>query len=173
MDVTINATGGLIFAVAVGNSNRIIGVTGLSQHWTLLYMFHPDFWNKGYCTESVRCFLDYLSKQQPERREITAWVFQDNIASQRVLEKCRFVAQDASRKDGLTQSMPGITPDGLPVHQQRRILGDDEEQNLRLAIEELFRGSRKSNAIPAAPSRRLLVYKHIYQSEPSHSLASI
>jgi hypothetical protein len=172
MNVTINATGGLIFAVAVGSSDRIIGVTGLSQHYTLLYMFHPDFWNKGYCTESVRCFLDYLFKQQPERREITAWVFQDNIASQRVLEKCRFIARDASSKDGLTQSVAGITSDDLPVHQQKRVLGDDEEHNLRLAIEELFRGGGKANVMPASKSRRLLVYEHIYQSESSHLLAS-
>jgi [ribosomal protein S5]-alanine N-acetyltransferase len=89
--MTIDETDGFTFALSLHDTERIIGIIGLNRFDSLSYMLHPDFWNKGYCTEAVRYFLDYLFKQQPERREITAWVFEDNVASRRVLEKCGFV----------------------------------------------------------------------------------
>jgi ribosomal-protein-alanine N-acetyltransferase len=50
------------------------------------YGVHPDFRNHGYATEAARALLRWAS-EQPGVRRVIAQCDQDNIASQRVVEK--------------------------------------------------------------------------------------
>lgn len=81
---------------------EIIGLIGLNPHDRLLYSIHPDFWGKGYCTETLRPFLKYLFETQTEREALVAGVYDGNEKSVRVLLKCGFV-----RKVGLESAMGG------------------------------------------------------------------
>ena len=50
------------------------------------YGVHPDFRNHGYATEAARALLRWAS-EQPAVKRVIAHCDQDNIASQRVVEK--------------------------------------------------------------------------------------
>lgn len=69
---------------------NVIGVVGLS-HWDKAhYVFHPNFWGLGYCTEALSAFISILFEYQPDRMLLKAIVLEGNLASRRVLEKCKF-----------------------------------------------------------------------------------
>jgi hypothetical protein len=70
--------------------DEIIGVIGLSYWDSLTYMLHPESWNQGYCTEALRAFLSVLWEKQPERSYLNAAVMEENVRSERVLEKTGF-----------------------------------------------------------------------------------
>lgn len=58
------------------------------------YRLHPNYWGKGYATESAKAAIEY-GFNQLQLTEIIGMVHQDNKASRRALEKCglRFVEQ--------------------------------------------------------------------------------
>jgi RimJ/RimL family protein N-acetyltransferase len=49
------------------------------------YWLGKDYWGKGVATAALSAFLDHV-----EMRPLYARVAKDNLASQRVLEKCGF-----------------------------------------------------------------------------------
>lgn len=73
-------------------SRTVVGSAGFQGHPSaegeieLGYGVHPDFRNHGYATEAVRALLRWAS-DQPGVKRVIAHCDQDNIASQRVVEK--------------------------------------------------------------------------------------
>ncbi|GFG23778.1 probable GMP synthase [glutamine-hydrolyzing] [Aspergillus udagawae] len=91
---------------------RIIASIGLhyglveelgEKRWELGYIFHPDFWGKGYATEAVRGLMGAWTGiyqrvnwgdvvQQERSGEVVAITDDGNEPSKRVLRKCGFEA---------------------------------------------------------------------------------
>lgn len=61
------------------------------------YKFHPDFWNKGYATESLKKIIDFGFKELKLHR-IEAGCAIENIASISVLEKAGMIREGQKRK---------------------------------------------------------------------------
>jgi RimJ/RimL family protein N-acetyltransferase len=68
---------------------------GLNRYGRLFYMFHPDFWGGGYCTEALRAFQKRLFIEQPNLSFLVANVHERNDRSSRVLQKCGFVQAES------------------------------------------------------------------------------
>lgn len=62
------------------------------------YWIGEPFWNKGIATEAVLQMLKYTTENFPSLVRIFAGVFEKNIASMRVLEKCGFYLEGIQRK---------------------------------------------------------------------------
>lgn len=69
-----------------------IGVIGLNHDGQLGYMLDPSAWGKGYATEALTTYLRILFNYMPGLENIEAAVYEANIGSRRVLEKCGFIA---------------------------------------------------------------------------------
>jgi hypothetical protein len=102
-------------------TGRIIGSIGLrhglvevlgGKRWELGYIFHPDFWGKGYATEAVRGLMgawpgiyqgiNWGEVQQERSAEVVAITDKGNEASMRVLRKCEFEAvEEFVDEDGM------------------------------------------------------------------------
>lgn len=73
-------------------SRTVVGSAGFQGHPSaegeieLGYGVHPDFRNHGYATEAARALLRWAA-EQPAVKRVIAHCDQDNIASQRVVEK--------------------------------------------------------------------------------------
>lgn len=50
------------------------------------YAMHPDYHNRGFCTEAMQGVIEYLFSKGFTR--VTAGAFEGNAASMRVMEKC-------------------------------------------------------------------------------------
>lgn len=68
--------------------------------YDIAYCVHKDFWNKGYATEIAQGMIDYARSQGAEK--VTIFVDQENIASNRVAQKCGgvIVSENTYRKKG-------------------------------------------------------------------------
>lgn len=97
---------------------RVIGVIGVlfqgDENPVVGYIIHPDFWGKGYATESLRGLLDAWWALPLERIDagsgfgpktdgnvLFAETEKDNARSLRVLDKCGFRAVDEFDDDGV------------------------------------------------------------------------
>lgn len=89
------------WAVILKETNEFIGWSGLKHiskingHenvYDLGYRFIPRFWGKGYGYESARAFVDFGFNEM-KLEKISAYIDVNNIASQKILEKCglRFI----------------------------------------------------------------------------------
>lgn len=88
------------FGVIEKQSNLLIGWSGLklnhekvNQHqgfYEVGYRFLPDFWGKGYATESVERSLE-LAFDEMKLEVVYAYVHSENLASLQVLKKTGFV----------------------------------------------------------------------------------
>jgi GNAT superfamily N-acetyltransferase len=102
-------------------AGRIIASIGLhyglieelgEKRWELGYIFHPDFWGKGYATEAVRGLMGAWPGiyqrvnwgdvvQQERSGEVVAITEDGNEPSKRVLRKCGFEAvEEFVEEDG-------------------------------------------------------------------------
>ena len=67
------------------------------------FILAPEHWGKGLMTEALRCVLWYAFESL-ELRRVCADVFEGNVASEKVLEKCGFrretVEREKYEKDG-------------------------------------------------------------------------
>ena len=91
-----------LFAIRLRASGRLIGI--------ILYFDEKDgaceigyglgsaYWGKGYATEAVARFLDYLMNEKG-LRSVCASFFTGNDASRRVMEKCGMVYDRFSEKE--------------------------------------------------------------------------
>jgi [ribosomal protein S5]-alanine N-acetyltransferase len=92
------------------DANNFIGLIGLTMgkpgynNAEIWYKLHPDFWNKGFATESVKWLLDFGFNNLKLHR-IEAGCAIENQASIKVLEKCGF------KREGHTRKL-------LPIHGQ-------------------------------------------------------
>jgi Acetyltransferase (GNAT) domain len=108
----------LIYTVSLlsASSPEVIGVVGLNRFERLLYIFHPDYWGKGYATEALKGFQKRLAEVQPERVLLVAAVHEGNDKSENVLGKCGFL------------KVAGIPFVGA------RSLTEEEEKELRITL---------------------------------------
>lgn len=68
-----------------------IGSIGLFGDYELGYLFHPDYWGKGYATEAVGAFIEAVGENLPECERVTAQVDTGNVGSMGVMRKVGFV----------------------------------------------------------------------------------
>ena len=80
-----------------GSKIGFLGMRIFGMWWQIGYVLIPSERGKGYCTEAVQIALDYLFLSKDIVR-VQAGTFPDNVASQRVLEKCGFQREGKIRK---------------------------------------------------------------------------
>lgn len=61
------------------------------------YKLYPNFWGKGFATESLNCMLSFCFKELKLHR-IEAGCAVDNIASYKVMEKVGMIKEGRCRK---------------------------------------------------------------------------
>ena len=66
---------------------------GHINYYDIGYRLKPEFWGKGYATETTEAWIDYAKTQQ-DIKELFAITHIDNFASQNVLQKCGFVKKN-------------------------------------------------------------------------------
>ena len=87
-----NKDGPFIYALIRKEDNANIGYVQLvkiEEGWEIGYHIAKVYTGKGYATEAVKLYLEYL-KQHSNLKEIYGVALADNFASRRVLEKCGF-----------------------------------------------------------------------------------
>jgi len=80
------------WGVFLKENNEFIGLAGVlnrpeENYIDLGYRYFPEFWGKGFATESVRVVLKYAF-DNTDIDLITGYADLDNTASQKVMEKC-------------------------------------------------------------------------------------
>lgn len=90
----------LSFAIVLKSENKVIGSIGmdeiivdeslkdLNQRY-IGYRLNSNYWGKGYATESVECFINYLFENLHLDLIWTSH-YDFNYKSKRVIEKCKF-----------------------------------------------------------------------------------
>ena len=87
-----NDDGPFVYAVIRKEDDANIGYVQLvkaNERWEVGYHIADPYSNRGYATEAMNVFLDFL-KGQTSLREVYGIALDDNLASRRVLEKCGF-----------------------------------------------------------------------------------
>ena len=91
-----------LFAIRLKETGRLIGIILYSDEkedaCEIGYGLGSSFWGRGYATEAVRCFLDYLFREKGFRT-VYASFFTGNDASRRVMEKCGMRFHHVSPKE--------------------------------------------------------------------------
>jgi [ribosomal protein S5]-alanine N-acetyltransferase len=93
------------FAIAmpdelIGGIGFVLGSDVFRETAEIGYWLGEPFWNRGIATRAVRAFTDWGFADLALRR-IFAGVFETNLASARVLEKCGYVCEGRLRKSVL------------------------------------------------------------------------
>lgn len=83
-----------VWAVVREDDNELIGHCGIRYldaigEIELLYAFDPNYWNKGYATESVKAVIKY-AKEELKLEKLVAIVYPNNSKSCNVIEKQGF-----------------------------------------------------------------------------------
>ena len=80
-----------LFAIRLKESGRLIGIIlyfdETEDSCEIGYGIGSGYWNRGYTTEAVRRFLEFLFREKGFRK-VYASFFTGNDASRRVMEKC-------------------------------------------------------------------------------------
>ena len=91
-----------LFAIRLKETGRLIGIILFSDEkedaCEIGYGIGSDHWGKGYATEAVRRFLEYLFREKGFRT-VYASFFTGNDASRRVMEKCGMRFSHVSEKE--------------------------------------------------------------------------
>lgn len=61
------------------------------KHWDLGYAVHKKYWRKGYATEMVEALIEF--SENNDEKIITAQVAQENLGSNRLLNKLGFYVE--------------------------------------------------------------------------------
>ena len=91
------------FTIQDKQNEKFIGLFGLNlgrevfNSGEVWYKLHPNYWGKGYATESLECILDYCFKDLNLHR-IEAGCAVENIASLKVMEKAGMIKEGRCRK---------------------------------------------------------------------------
>ncbi|MCV2232296.1 GNAT family N-acetyltransferase [Acholeplasma manati] len=94
-----------VWGITTRDNDTLIGTIGLhkdedekSTFRSLGYVLHPAYHGQGLMTEAVKALIVYAF-EQTNIDIIGCGHFTDNIASQRVIEKCGFIYQKNIEKD--------------------------------------------------------------------------
>ena len=90
-----------LFAIRLKDTGRLIGIIlcfGEPVGWEIGYGIGPDYWNKGYATEAVHAFLEFL-REEKGINKVYASYFTGNDASARVMQKCGMKYSHFSEKE--------------------------------------------------------------------------
>lgn len=91
-----------LFAIRKKETGRLIGILLYFDETDIAceigYGIGQEFWNRGYATEAVRRFIDYLFFEKGFHT-VYASFFVGNEASKRVMEKCGMVFCRYSEKE--------------------------------------------------------------------------
>jgi ribosomal-protein-alanine N-acetyltransferase len=74
---------------AVEHEGRVIGKAGGGEMPEIGYIFHPDYWGRGFAYEAMRAVVDCAFTTQPVDH-LLADIDPRNVASRRLLEKLGF-----------------------------------------------------------------------------------
>lgn len=82
----------------------IIGGVGTHQltdifyrTWDMGYYLSPMVWRQGYGTEAIKAFTRWAFNTWPLLNRIQAHTYENNLASQKLLQKCGFVIEGRGR----------------------------------------------------------------------------
>lgn len=94
-----------VFAISDKKTLELMGHCGLkviedSQEIELLYAIDPNFWKRGYATESCEAIINYAFHEK-KMEYLVAVVYPDNKDSIRVLEKLGFIFHGFQTYSGL------------------------------------------------------------------------
>lgn len=83
------------FVVVLKETGKMIGTCGIKYNnennfGELSYVFNPNYWNKGYCTEACKSIIIYAFENCNMHR-IEADCFEDNYASNKILKEKLFM----------------------------------------------------------------------------------
>ena len=91
-----------LFAIRLKETGRLIGIIlyfdEKEDSCEIGYGIGSAFWNKGYATEAVRRFQEYLFREKG-MQTVYASFFTGNDASRRVMEKCGMTYDHFSEKE--------------------------------------------------------------------------
>ena len=91
-----------LFTIRLKETGRLIGILSLFDEkdgaCEIGYGIGSRFWNRGYATEAVRRFLEYLFREKG-MRTVYASFFTGNDASRRVMEKCGMTFDHFTEKE--------------------------------------------------------------------------
>jgi [ribosomal protein S5]-alanine N-acetyltransferase len=89
-----NSLDNILYAIEL--DNELIGGIGLHKRmehcYETGYWIGEQFWGKGYATESLSKVIDFAFNKLNIVR-VQAYVFEGNVASEKVLEKCGFIQE--------------------------------------------------------------------------------
>lgn len=91
-----------LFAIRLKETGKLIGIIlyfdETADSCEIGYGIGSGFWNRGYATEAVGRFLEYLLEEKGMRK-VYASFFPENDASRRVMEKCGMKYDHFSEKE--------------------------------------------------------------------------
>jgi len=91
-----------LFAIRLKETGRLIGIISCFDEkdgsCEIGYGIGSGYWNRGYATEAVHRFLDYLFREK-RLKTVYASFFTGNDASRRVMEKCGMNFDHFSEKE--------------------------------------------------------------------------
>jgi [ribosomal protein S5]-alanine N-acetyltransferase len=94
---------GIRWGIESRETKQLIGTIGyhlwspMHRRAEIGYDLHPDYWNKGYATEAINAALTYGFEEMDLNR-ISAIVYIENQASNRLLEKIGFQKEGIKRE---------------------------------------------------------------------------
>ena len=101
-DFSLYLTNKDIYAIRLKDTGRLIGIIlyfdATEESCEIGYGIGHQCWNKGYVSEAVRCFIDFLFYEKGFSK-IYASFFPENEASKRVMEKCGMKYDHFSKKE--------------------------------------------------------------------------
>lgn len=102
MDGPVDGMGWSLTVVDAAAPDRILGDVYIGISWggrsaLIGYTFHPDYWGRGYATESAQAIVRYLFTDFGVRR-VESSLHPDNPPSARVLEACGLMFEGRSRQ---------------------------------------------------------------------------
>ena len=99
----IRKKSGYAFGIVLKETNKVIGLVDISHiDWKnknaeLGYWLGKKYWGRGYTTEAVKLILRFAFEKLKLHR-VYAHLFEENIASRRVLEKTGFRLEGTTRE---------------------------------------------------------------------------
>jgi len=102
----------LAYAIESKPNNKFIGICGISPVYEnsveIFYAFLPDYWGKGFATETLIKLRDHLVNDTGVKK-IHAYIRPTNIASVKVAEKAKFAKASLVDKEYFAEKVYDYT----------------------------------------------------------------